>query len=60
MTAPFSWSESERRLGKAAAAAADQLAAEAPPMSVEVREQLRALFATARGSRPVTRPAKAA
>jgi hypothetical protein len=52
MTAPFSWSESERRLGKAAAEAADRIAAEAPPLSVEVREQLRVLFASARAPRP--------
>lgn len=51
MTAPFSFEESARRLGPAAEVA-DRIAEEAPPFSPEVREQLRALFASARTARP--------
>jgi hypothetical protein len=60
MTGPFSFEESERRLGKAAAEAADRVAAEAPPLSIEVREQIRAVLATVRTPRPVPTAAKAA
>jgi hypothetical protein len=47
----------ERILGRAVMEAADREAAEAPPMTAEVREQLRALFASARINRPATKAA---
>lgn len=63
MSAIQQWSRAtaEERLGPAAVAAARRVVDAAPPLSVEQREQLRAVFATAR-PRPVagTSPARKA
>lgn len=48
MSEPFSRAEAERLLGPAAVARARQLVDEAPPLSPEIREKLRALFLSAR------------
>jgi hypothetical protein len=55
----FSREKAERLLGPAAIARARQIVDAAPPLSPEVREQLRALFASARTAPPVS-PSKAA
>lgn len=55
----FSVAEAERRLGPAAVEAVRRAVEAAPPLRPEVREQLRALFATARTAKP-TSAAKAA
>lgn len=53
--------KAERVLGEAAMKAARRNAATAPPLSVELREQIRAVFASARVTRPkAPRPADAA
>ncbi|MGW1463890.1 hypothetical protein ACWCPT_05980 [Streptomyces sp. NPDC002308] len=60
--APFSRAAAERRLGPAAVAAVRRIAAEAPALRQEQREQLRALFASARTAVPSQQadPARAA
>jgi hypothetical protein len=55
----FSREKAERLLGPAAIARARQIVDAAPPLSPEVREQLRALFASARTAPPAS-PSKAA
>jgi hypothetical protein len=50
--AEFSREKAERLLGPAAIARARQIVDAAPPLSPEVREKLRAVFATARTARP--------
>lgn len=62
MTAPedFTFAEAERLLGPAAMERARQIVAAAPPLRPEQREQLRALFASARTARPAPRAADAA
>lgn len=52
MTAPFSFEAAERRIGAAAMDAAHRNAAEAPPIGPVIREHVRAVFASARISRP--------
>ncbi|WP_200303508.1 hypothetical protein [Streptomyces adelaidensis] len=49
----FSRERAERLLGPAAVARARQIADAAPPLRPEVREQLRAVFASARTARPL-------
>ncbi len=53
MTAPWCRAEAERLLGPDVMKRIRELAAEAPPMRPEQREQIRAVFASA----PVPRPA---
>lgn len=58
MTAPFSRAEAERLLGPEVVAAVRELVDAAPPLRPEQREQLRAVFASARPARvPSARPA---
>lgn len=52
VTQQFNRAEAERLLGPAAVAKARALADAAPPLSIEQREQLRAVFASARPPRP--------
>ncbi|MZE53775.1 hypothetical protein GTY86_35780 [Streptomyces sp. SID5770] len=57
MTAPpFSLAAARERLGADAVAAIERAVAAAPPLRAEQREQIRAVFATAR-PRQVTAPA---
>lgn len=58
MSAPqeFSRAEAERRLGPAAVEAVRRLVEAAPPLRPEAREQLRAVFASARTARPASAP----
>ncbi|MEU3507605.1 hypothetical protein ABZ733_06715 [Streptomyces longwoodensis] len=56
----FSLAEAERRLGPAAIAAARRSVESAPPMRTELREQIRAVFASARTTRPTPAAADAA
>lgn len=56
MTAPFSRAEAERLLGPDVIAAIRELVDEAPPLRPEQREQIRAVFASARPAR-APRPA---
>lgn len=58
MTAPFCRADAERLLGPAVIAAARALVDDAPPLRVEQREQVRAVFASARPYR--LRPARPA
>lgn len=44
---PFSRADAERRLGPAVVAKGRRVVDEAPPLSAELREQLRAVFASA-------------
>lgn len=54
MAAPrFSLAEAERRLGPSAVEAARRSVEAAPPIRPEVREQIRAVFVSARIARPV-------
>lgn len=48
--APFDPAAAEQMLGPTAAEAARRLADEAPPLTVEQREQIRAVFASGRAS----------
>lgn len=48
MTAPFSMAAARERLGAAAVAALMEAVDAAPPLRAEQREQIRAVFATAR------------
>jgi hypothetical protein len=58
MTAQWSRAEAERVLGPDVMAAIRELVKEAPPLTPEQREQMRALFATARPQRALrSRPA---
>lgn len=56
----FSLKEAERRLGPAAVEAARRLVDAAPPLRPEQREQLRAVFASARTAKPTPPAADAA
>lgn len=61
MTAPaFDRAAAEKRLGPAGVAKLRRLVADAPPLRTEQREQLRAVFASARISAEHGRPAQAA
>ncbi|MEU3160053.1 hypothetical protein ABZ753_21730 [Streptomyces griseoincarnatus] len=61
MTAPWCREEAERLLGPDVMKRIRELAAEAPPLRPEQREQVRAVFASARASRvPVPPAAEAA
>ncbi|MHC3392050.1 hypothetical protein ACLQ2E_21685 [Streptomyces lavendulocolor] len=61
MTAPFSRAAAAQRLGAAAVAAIQQSVKDAPPLRTEQREQIRAVFASARRrAAPGTPAAKAA
>ncbi|MEV4861517.1 hypothetical protein [Streptomyces ossamyceticus] len=52
MTAPFSFEKAERSIGEAGMRAAERNAAEAPPISPEIRAKVRAVVLSARVSRP--------
>ena len=62
MTAPtgFSRAEAERRLGPAVVETVRQQVDAAPPLRPEMREQLRALFASTRPTRALRPAANAA
>ncbi|MFH8717290.1 hypothetical protein [Streptomyces zaomyceticus] len=51
--APFSRAAAEKRLGPAAVEAIHKVVDAAPPLRPEQREQLRAIFASARPRKPV-------
>ena len=51
-TPEFSRAKAERTLGPTAVEAARRIVAAAPPLRPELREQLRAVFASARAARP--------
>jgi len=57
---PFSLAAAERRLGPAAVEAARRNVEAAPPLRPELREQLRAVFASAYAMRPKAPAADAA
>lgn len=59
-TAEFSREKAGRLLGSAAIERARQIVDAAPPLRPEVREQLRAVFASARTARPTAPAADAA
>jgi hypothetical protein len=48
---PFSLADAEATFGPAAMEHIDRAVSQAPPLSPELRERLRALFASARGMR---------
>lgn len=54
MTAEFSRAAAERRLGPAALDAIRKQVDTAPPLRTELREQLRAVFASATTARAIT------
>lgn len=63
MTTPvpaFDRAAAEKRIGPAGVAKVRRLVADAPPLSTEQREQLRACFASARTAAEHSRPAQAA
>lgn len=63
MSAPFDMAAARKRLGPQAVAAIERAVAEAPPLRPETREQIRAVFATARPRKiptPVARLARQA
>ncbi|MGA4896701.1 hypothetical protein ACPCAJ_01880 [Streptomyces griseoincarnatus] len=60
MTAPWCRAEAERLLGPDVMKRIRELAAEAPPMRPEQREQIRAVFASVRVARRATPAAEAA
>ncbi|MFJ3097410.1 hypothetical protein [Streptomyces hydrogenans] len=57
MNAPFDMAAARKRLGPQAVAALQRAVAEAPPLRPETREQIRAVFATARPVQAFTPPA---
>lgn len=61
MTAPaFDRAEAVKNIGPAGVAKLHRLVADAPPLRTEQREQLRAVFASARTTAGHNRPAQAA
>lgn len=56
-TPEFSRAKAERTLGPAGVEAARRVVAAAPPLSPELREQVRAVFASTRVARPAPQSA---